>query len=626
MYRIIFCTVLLVLNLSIPSSLSAQSGKDSNTNIDSVSSQVKNIKNKIIQLLDFKNTEIKDIIRGLAAKYNLNIFIDDDIRQRATFRLSNVPLIDVLHFIVNEYGLEMTVQGNIYKIFLPEIPEPEPVPIQVFFRNDSLTIDVQDENIEKVIRAISEISGKNIILENSVSGEVTGLLQGIPFELGLVSLIDSNGFQIRKIKDIYIISKPQKNNSESSGNNYWIDVTDSLISLDVKEANLSNLIYDISSQMGVDIFVYGILKGQINAHFSNLPFNSVLDFLLKGTNYTYRQDGNIYHVGDKKVSGIASMKLIRLNHISVEGILDILPSSITSNATIKIVKEHNGLMVVGSRDIIQEIETFINQIDHPIAQILFEVLVVDYNSSDIGEFGITAGQNIFGDSTGSADQYFPTIDITASGKTLNKHIQFLGPKIGLNNIGKLSDDFYVRLRALEREGKANIRSRPQIATLNGHPASIKIGTTQYYILESQQPIVGGNQVFNQVTQRFEKITAEISLTITPWVSASGEITTEIRPEFSTPQGSLDSNIPPTINHRILNSTVRLRDGETIVLGGLTQTIDNETISKLPILGSLPILGRLFQNRSHNRSKAELIIYITPHLSFGDENNQAGIIK
>lgn len=617
---------MLVLNLSIPSSLSAQSGKDSNTNIDSVSSQVKNIKNKIIQLLDFKNTEIKDIIRGLAAKYNLNIFIDDDIRQRATFRLSNVPLIDVLHFIVNEYGLEMTVQGNIYKIFLPEIPEPEPVPIQVFFRNDSLTIDVQDENIEKVIRAISEISGKNIILENSVSGEVTGLLQGIPFELGLVSLIDSNGFQIRKIKDIYIISKPQKNNSESSGNNYWIDVTDSLISLDVKEANLSNLIYDISSQMGVDIFVYGILKGQINAHFSNLPFNSVLDFLLKGTNYTYRQDGNIYHVGDKKVSGIASMKLIRLNHISVEGILDILPSSITSNATIKIVKEHNGLMVVGSRDIIQEIETFINQIDHPIAQILFEVLVVDYNSSDIGEFGITAGQNIFGDSTGSADQYFPTIDITASGKTLNKHIQFLGPKIGLNNIGKLSDDFYVRLRALEREGKANIRSRPQIATLNGHPASIKIGTTQYYILESQQPIVGGNQVFNQVTQRFEKITAEISLTITPWVSASGEITTEIRPEFSTPQGSLDSNIPPTINHRILNSTVRLRDGETIVLGGLTQTIDNETISKLPILGSLPILGRLFQNRSHNRSKAELIIYITPHLSFGDENNQAGIIK
>ena len=181
---------------------------------------------------------------------------------------------------------------------------------------------------------------------------------------------------------------------------------------------------------------------------------------------------------------------------------------------------------------------------------------------------------------------------------------------------------------MEKVGKAIIRSQPQIATLNGHPASIKIGTTQYYILETERPMVGGNQVFNQVSQRFEKITAEVSLEIVPWVSASGEITTEIHPEFSTPLGTLDSNIPPTINHRILDSTVRLRDGETIVLGGLIQTMESETRDKFPILGDIPILGRLFQNKSHNNSKSELMIYITPHLYYPDKGtgSKRGIIR
>jgi type IV pilus assembly protein PilQ len=212
-----------------------------------------------------------------------------------------------------------------------------------------------------------------------------------------------------------------------------------------------------------------------------------------------------------------------------------------------------------------------------------------------------------------------------SGNVLNKSLQYYGSQLGLKKIGKLPDEFLLHLRALERNGKANIRSQPQIATLNGHPASIKIGTTQYFVLKSQNPVVGGNQVINQVTERFEKITAEISLTITPWVSASGEITTEIHPEFSTPEGILNPNVPPTINHRVLDSTVRLRDGETIILGGLIQSIDSENIDKFPILGSLPLLGRLFQNRSHNRSKAELIIYLTPHLYYGDEGSVKGII-
>ena len=415
-----------------------------------------------------------------------------------------------------------------------------------------------------------------------------------------------------------------------TGPSFWINMQDSLITLDVTNAELNRTVRETANQAGVDIFLLGDLKGNVNAQCKNVSFDNVLNYLFKGTNYTFRQEDDIYFIGDKSMSGMGTIHLIRLNHIKAEGITDILPPSIKQNATIQIIKEHNALMVVGSQDVIREAEAYIQEIDYPIPQILIEAIVVDYNTSDIGAFGITAGMRDPNDSTSILDTglLFPSLDILVSSDRLNQRIDYNAPKLGITNLGYLPENFYLGLKALETEGKANILSRPQIATLNGHPASIKIGTTQYYQLETYQPIVGGNTAFQQTSQRFEKITAEISLTITPWVSASGEITTEIKPEFSTPHQQFDPKVPPAIDHRILDSTVRLRDGETIVLGGLTLDSNEETIQKLPILGDVPIIGRLFQNRSHNNTKSELMIYITPHLNYTDDYIQqdGGIIR
>jgi len=110
------------------------------------------------------------------------------------------------------------------------------------------------------------------------------------------------------------------------------------------------------------------------------------------------------------------------------------------------------------------------------------------------------------------------------------------------------------------------------------------------------------------------------LEITPWVSSSGEVTTEIHPEFNTPVGNFNSEVPPTINSRVLDSTVRLKDGETIILGGLIQDTESVNYNKVPILGDIPLLGKLFRNRSIDNSKSELIIFITPYVFYGDGND------
>jgi type IV pilus assembly protein PilQ len=336
------------------------------------------------------------------------------------------------------------------------------------------------------------------------------------------------------------------------------------------------------------------------------------------SSYTFKETDGVLFVGDRESQDLYDTQLIGINHLVASSVEPLVPVSLSQSLTIKVVLEHNGLLVTGPRTCIARLEDFIKEIDIPTAQVLFEVLVVEYTTSDRAEFGITA--NNFGGESGLPGQvYWSNWDVSANGEDVNDALRSIERRLGLPNLGVLDPNFFIRLQMMEQEGKATVQSRPQIATLNGHSASISIGTTQYYLMESQT-IYPSQQtsVSTQTSQRFETIKADMSLVVTPYVSKNGDVIVEVSPEFSTPAGQFDPEIPPTINSRVLNSTVRLKNGETIVLGGLVQETKRVNVDKVPILGSIPIIGRLFQNRSSSNDRSELMIYITPHVYFGSE--------
>ena len=577
---------------------------------------------QIITVLDFKNTDIKDIMRALAEKYDINIFVQDAVDKRITVHLTNISVDQAIQFMVDQCQLLLEQEGTIYKLKLPEPePDPPPPPLRIFMENGLLTVDVNNEPLDRVIRLIAEKSGKNIVLANGVSGYISGFLQSIELEEGIRSLATINGFSLRKQESLYVIDWGILQDTQKSGQRtgrFWVNAKDSLLSIDFVGVQLADAVREISNHLGIDIIIYGEIKGMITAKCSDHPIEEVLNLLFKGTNYTFRKKGRIFLVGEKTVQGISSTELIQLKHMKVEGLTDILPKRLTTEAGVQIIKEHNGIMVTGSQEIISEARDYLNQIDKPIPQILIEAIVVDFNTADIREFSLDAGLGSPDSSkVSSFRQLFPFVEQTADGDYLNAQIDLYTPRWGLPQVGRLPSDFYLRIKALEQESKAKIRSRPQIATLSGHTASISIGTTQYFILETNTPYPATNNIYVQGSQRFETIKAEMLLEVTPWVSASGEITTEIHPEFSTPKEHLDPNVPPTIDHRILNSTVRLRDGETIILGGLIQDMDSKSYEKFPILGDIPLLGYLFRNHSKNNTSSELMVYLTPHLYYED---------
>ncbi len=570
----------------------------------------------VIDVLEFKNTPVKDIVRAVADRYRINVVVDDRADNRLTLHLYHVPVREAIQTIARQAGLEIVRHGSVIELKIPPNPEPPPPPpLDIRIHNDLLSMDLNNADLTTVTRILSEKCPFNIVPDRGVQGKLSAFLIDVPLEQGLETLFQTNGFRLYKRNGVLIVSRGLLNTEKSDNpSGFWVQVTDSLVSLEAMGANIRDILHEIATQLDLDLVIYGEVEGAINARCRDLNLEQALHFLFKGTSFTFRKEKNVYVIGDRSVEGLASFKLLRLQHMKADGLVELLPPTIKEQARVQLVKEHNGLMVIGTDEVIREAEAFVEKIDHPIPQILIEALVVDYNRSEMSEFSIEAGIGK-PDTTSPMSWILPRIETRADGDYLNSQISLYGPQWNLPQVGKLPSDFFVRIKALERNGIANIRSRPQIATLNGHTASISIGTTQYFILKTNTPYQSPNQIYVQESQRFETIKAEMLLEITPWVSASGEITTEIHPEFSTPRGNLDAERPPTIDHRILDSTVKLRDGETIVLGGLIQESDTQDHDRWPILHRIPIIGKLFQSRSSNKSTTELMIYVTPHLSY-----------
>jgi type IV pilus assembly protein PilQ len=124
-------------------------------------------------------------------------------------------------------------------------------------------------------------------------------------------------------------------------------------------------------------------------------------------------------------------------------------------------------------------------------------------------------------------------------------------------------------------------------------------------------------VLLQESQTFHTIEADVKLEITPYVGADGMITLEIKPDFRTPVGQFSSDVPPTINKRELSTTLAVKEGETVVLGGLVQESDSEDRTQVPLLGSIPLLGSLFSSSTKEKRKSQLMIYVTPRISYGE---------
>jgi type IV pilus assembly protein PilQ len=581
--------------------------------------------------LSFKDADIRDIFRALAYQHGLNIFVDNSINRRTTISLNRVRVYDAIRFLCEQNSLNLVLDGGIFKIseiVTPKVISPPHVPY-VAYSSGRLWIDAKNDDLPTVVQEIEKKSSKNILIMTGTSGAISGTLNDIDFDIGFTQLLNNNGFAVQKKDGVYLVSLlnyfvGNGQQGKTSGP-YWISVKDSLVTIDVSSAPVARVISDVIHQTNADVIFYDDVPGSITARVTDVSLTDALNLLLANTKSTYRISDGKYFIGDKADRTMTETRLFELKYMRPDRIVEMTPQSISSQAVIKPVKEHNGVVLMSTRDVISQFEDFIKAVDKPVPQVLIEAIVVDYDLTKSSSIGVNAGIQNAADTSAKNYTVFPGINYTSNGTSINAtlkqtgNINLFGTSIGVANLGVLPTNFYLNLQALEQKGVADVRSRPLLATLNGYPASLSIGTTQYYELNTTIPYNGqGNQTVFQTTQNFQTIQADVKLEITPYVGADGMIFVDIKPDFKTPEGTFSSSVPPTIDERAMSSTLEMREGETIVLGGMISNTTSVNKTATPFLGDIPILGELFSYTTRSNEKRELIIYITPHISYGRE--------
>lgn len=172
----------------------------------------------------------------------------------------------------------------------------------------------------------------------------------------------------------------------------------------------------------------------------------------------------------------------------------------------------------------------------------------------------------------------------------------------------------MKLSALEANNNAEVRQVPKLSTLNGHSATLSIGTTRYYVTKTQNVFssVNTQTVF---TEQFNKVDANLAITVNPVVSGDDQVTMKIKVEISDFIGTPPANAPPPTSTSKFESIIRAHNEDMIVLGGMERTQKSETGSGVPLLSRIPVLKWLFSSRERTKSKVVTLVFIKPTIIY-----------
>jgi type IV pilus assembly protein PilQ len=246
---------------------------------------------------------------------------------------------------------------------------------------------------------------------------------------------------------------------------------------------------------------------------------------------------------------------------------------------------------------LDKIEADLRAVDVAPPQILIEAMAVEF--ADTEDLDVVT-QMFRGDLTGETNEEGePDFSATSDSRT---------GQLSYTSIGELPDDFEARIRALETEQRAQIRAAPRMAVMNGRSANVFIGVRRFIIVEYI--------TYGQPVEKIQGVDVGVKLRVTPLTGGGSEITLNIDPE-STEVSNISEVDPetglPVLRTRQAGTTVRLKDGETLMIGGLSQQQTEDRRTKIPVLGDIPLIGGLFRSRSRSVLNSELVIFVTPHI-------------
>ena len=591
---------------------------------------------------------IQEYLRGVARTNDLNLSVDPNIKVVTTSSFVDETALNVLLFLCEEHDLTIEFTGSIMAIKPYEAPPETPAPyvpknIEVAYDTTAktLTLDLKKDSLLEVAKKITQLSSINISLAPGLADEqMTVYCLNLPFEIALDKLAFENGLAVKKEGDLYVLSKaPAKpveapaaatssarNNrntrgssgsrSSSGSGNFDISISQAadgtlLISVDATNAPIAAILKEASRQAGIDHFLFAEPSGNVTVFLQSVDYDTFLTYLLQSTQLTFTKEGSLYLIGNRKAEGFRTTKLFQMQYRSADTVVALIPNELKKDVQLTTFPELNSVIASGSTHTIAEIDTFITAIDQVVPMVLIEVIVMDVNRSRLTEAGVSAG--ISSEPVQTQGTVFPAVDMTLGSDGINQVIGAIN-STGLTNLGFVPANFYASLKLLEDQQAINLRSTPNLSTLNGHAANMRIGQTRYF-RQTQTNVVGTQNPQTIVTEEFRETQADLSIDIRPVVSGDEHVTLDINVELSTFIGIPPANAPPPTATRLFNSMIRVKNEQMVVLGGLNEVEKSESGTGVPVLSRIPILKWLFSSRAKTNRKGELVVLIKPTILY-----------
>ena len=560
-------------------------------------------------ILNYENVDIKKVTQDIAQFSKKTIILDPRVKGKITiYSNANLDRDQVWNVYLR------TIQVNGFSIisengFVRVVPENEAT------RDNSdrsgasgdfetLIIPLKNRATDEILPMIKPITGRQAHLSNIAS-------------INSILLVDRSS-NVKRIKDL--LNDLDKNNTAKI----------SILSLE----NLSSI---------EAVRILEKLKTQNNPtinKFVAIPFSPTNSVIISANDFITQNISNTLKALDAGVTSDDSVDVIYLKYAKasdIDSILNSLSGSFIADADGKktVITSHektNSLIVSSAEANMATIRNVISKLDIRRAQVLVEAIIVElsetaaknlgvetiYSGSDKNSvpIGITkfngAGPDLIAIAGSAADGTNVTLSTTALSSLLNTQ----GLVAAFGDITPGSDNFAGLINAIAQDTNSNILSTPSILAMDNESASLIIG--------QEIPITTGESLGSSNANPFRTTSRQevgIKLEITPQINEGSSVILNIKQEVSGVAGVITSGIDLITNKRVIETTVLVDNQQIIVLGGLIDEDTQETISKVPVLGSIPIIGKLFQSSSSTVVQRNLMVFLKPTILIDSATSQ-----
>jgi len=379
-----------------------------------------------------------------------------------------------------------------------------------------------------------------------------------------------------------------------------------LVSLDAEDAYLPSVLKTLAEKGDLNIIMGpGVTAGRLSIHMRNVPIDQAVNLVVRAAGLAYERIGNSVLVADPKSlsteTGLSSY-VVELKYADAA---DVTQAISKLSAEVAVDKGGNRMIIVTSPRVIAEIQAIVDRLDVPSRQVMLEARVIEISTDGAKRLGID--WDLVNRQGTVIVEGRPADSLGAGGSSTDLPFRELAVSHDWSRRAHL---LQIAIDLLIHEGNARVLANPKIATLNGREASILIGSRIPFVVTGTAFAAGAAAPVQQV----QKEEVGIKLRITPLINPDGYITTQINPEVSSVIDFRGANNDlPVIATRQASTTVRLKDGSSVIIGGLLSEEKTSAVTKVPILGSLPLIGYLFQHHAITTSKRDLVIEVTPHI-------------